>query len=122
MVGHTLLLGAVDTSALGPFVQMVDTVGVGSLVEGGGNDFLPAATDGPGLVLAGGGLGAGGMGVGILSLVPVWTVVDVLGPPLVAVLLLPVGAVLAARSPEVTVDGELRVALAGEKSDLMRIY
>ena len=70
-VGHTLLLGVDDTVALDPLVRMVDTVGVGSLVEGGGIALLPAVADGIDPVLAGGALGAGGVGAGILGLVPV---------------------------------------------------
>ena len=70
-VGHTLLLGVDDTVALDPLVRMVDTVGVGSLVEGGGIALLPAVADGIDPVLAGGALGAGGVGAGILCLVPV---------------------------------------------------
>ena len=81
--------------------------------------LLPAV--GPGLVMAGGGLGTGGMGVGTLGLVPAWDRVEVLGPPLKLVfpLLWMVVAgtfTLFSTPPEVMVAVGVLVASAGENN------
>ena len=76
----------------------------------------------PGLETTAGGLAAGGIGVGILGLVPAWDGVEVLGPPLRLVLPLLWTVVagsfaLFSRSPEVTVAVEVLMALAGKNKD-----